>query len=322
MEGIPVDVLRRVTRIVNGERALQRWAVATLVANIVIVITGGLVRLTGSGLGCPTWPKCTEESYVSHPELGYHGLIEFANRLLTFALIVIAALTLISAVLYRENGAPRRDLRWLAAGLALGIPAQAVIGGLSVLYELNPYIVALHLLASMILICLAVWLVRKTWRIPVRPARRLAVLLSRVTFASMAAAIVLGTLVTGSGPHAGDEKVARSGLDGLLLTRLHASAVYLTVVVTLLCLILLRSRAAALLLAVEVVQATIGVTQYYTGVPIWLVALHLLGAALSMAAATNLMLSVTRRRLGRPEHLTPGAVPAAAVPYDAGQLRG
>ena len=317
-----MDVLKRVTRIVNGERALQRWAAATLVANIVIVITGGLVRLTGSGLGCPTWPRCTEDSYVSHPELGYHGLIEFANRLLTFALILIAALTLISAVLYRENGAPRRDLRWLAAGLALGIPAQAVIGGLSVLYELNPYIVALHLLASMILICLAVWLVRKTWRIPVRPATRLAVLLSRVTFASMAVAIVLGTLVTGSGPHAGDENVARSGLDGLLLTRLHASVVYLTVVLTLLCLVLLRSRAATLLLAVEVVQAAVGVAQYYTGVPIWLVALHLLGAALSMTAATNLMLSVTRGRLGRPEDGAPGAVPASAVPYDSGQLSG
>lgn len=317
-----MDILKRLTRIVRGERALPRWAVATLVANIGIVITGGLVRLTGSGLGCPTWPKCTEESYVSHPALGYHGLIEFGNRLLTFVLILVAASTLASALLYREHGQPRSDLRRLAAVLALGIPAQAVIGGLSVLYQLNPYVVALHLLVSMILISMSVWLVRKTWRAQVQAASRLAVLLCRATFVAMAVVILLGTLVTGSGPHAGDEMVARNGLDGLLLTRLHASMVYLTIALTVACLLLRRSRAAMLLLAVEVVQAAIGLTQYYTGVPIWLVALHLLGAALSMAAATNLMLSVRSTRLGRPDDGTPSTVPAAAMPHNAGHLSG
>jgi cytochrome c oxidase assembly protein subunit 15 len=155
-----VDGLKKLTTVVRGPHALPRWAVATLVANIVIVITGGLVRLTGSGLGCPTWPKCTKSSYVSHPELGYHGAIEFGNRLLTFALILVAALTLLSAILSRAQDQRGSGVRWLAAALALGIPAQAVIGGLSVLYQLNPYVVALHLLVSMILICLAVWLVR------------------------------------------------------------------------------------------------------------------------------------------------------------------
>ena len=320
MEGIPVDGLRKLTMVVRGPRALPRWAVATLVANIVIVITGGLVRLTGSGLGCPTWPKCTEASYVSHPELGYHGAIEFGNRLLTFALILIAALTLLSAILSPAQGQRGRGVHLLAAGLALGIPAQAVIGGLSVLYKLNPYIVALHLLVSMILICLAVWLVRKTRQVTAEPASRAAVITSRVTFVAMAVVILLGTLVTGSGPHAGDEKVARSGLDGLLLTRLHASMVYLTIALTLVCLLLLRSRAALLLLGVEVAQAAVGLTQYYTGVPIWLVALHLLGASLSIAAATNLMLSVRSPRRGEPPDGTPLAVPAAALPHDAGQV--
>ena len=306
--------------VVRGPNALPRWAVATLVANIVIVITGGLVRLTGSGLGCPIWPKCTEASYVSHPELGYHGAIEFGNRLLTFALIVVAALTLLSAIFSPAEGRRQRGVRWLAVGLALGIPAQAVIGGLSVLYQLNPYVVALHLLVSMILICLAVWLVRKCWHASVAPASRAAVIGSRVTFVAMATVILLGTLVTGSGPHAGDEKVARSGLDGLLLTRLHASMVCLTIAVTLACLYLLRSRAARLLLGVEVAQAGVGLIQYYTGVPIWLVALHLLGAALAVAATTNLMLSVRSPRLGEPPDRTAPSVPAAAVPHDAGQL--
>jgi heme a synthase len=315
-----VDGLKELTMVVRGPHALPRWAVATLVANIVIVITGGLVRLTGSGLGCPTWPKCTKTSYVSHPELGYHGAIEFGNRLLTFALIVVAALTLLSAIFSRGQDRRGSGVRWLAAGLALGIPAQAVIGGLSVLYQLNPYVVALHLLVSMILICLAVWLVRKTRHVTSAPAPRAAVILSRVTFVGMVIVILLGTLVTGSGPHAGDEKVTRSGLDGLLLTRLHASMVYLTIALTLACVLLLRSRAALLLLAVELAQAAVGLTQYYTGVPIWLVAFHLLGACLAIAAATNLMLSVRSPRLGEPADGTPLAVPAAAMPHDAGQL--
>ena len=160
--------LPQVLRIVRGPSALRRWAVVSLVMNIAIVVTGGLVRLTGSGLGCPTWPRCTEDSYVSHPQLGIHGAIEFGNRLFTLVLIIAAALTFVSAVLYREDGRPRRDLRWLTAGLAFGIPLQGVIGGISVLTQLNPYVVGLHLLLSMVLIALAVWLVRKTWHFSTR----------------------------------------------------------------------------------------------------------------------------------------------------------
>ncbi len=111
-----------VLSVVRGRSALRRWAVVSLIMNMVIVVTGGLVRLTGSGLGCPTWPKCTDESYVTHPALGVHGAIEFGNRLLTFVLIIAAVLTFVSALLYREDGRPRRDLRWLTAGMALGIP--------------------------------------------------------------------------------------------------------------------------------------------------------------------------------------------------------
>ena len=282
-------------RIVRGPYALRRWAIVSLVMNIVIVVTGGLVRLTGSGLGCPTWPRCTEDSYVSHPELGIHGAIEFGNRLFTLVLVIAAALTFISAMLYRENGRPRTDLRWLAAGLALGIPLQGVIGGITVLTQLNPYVVGLHLLLSMVLIALAVWLVRKTWHIAPARVSGLSVAVTRVTFVLMWLAIWLGTLVTGSGPHAGDENAPRNGLDAMLLTRLHTSVVYATVAASVVCFLLLRSRAVLLLLLVEIVQAGIGVAQYQLGLPIWLVALHLLGASLAIAATTNLVLSVSRR---------------------------
>jgi heme a synthase len=281
-------------RIVQGPDALRRWAVVTLIMNIVIVVTGGLVRLTGSGLGCPTWPRCTPDSYVTHPRLGIHGAIEFGNRLLTLVLVVAAVLTFVSAMLYREDGRPRTDLRWLTGGLALGIPLQGVIGGVAVLTQLNPYVVGLHLLLSMVLIALSVWLVRKTWHLIPADVSRLAVIATRVTFVLMWLAIWLGTLVTGSGPHAGDENAPRNGLDGMLLTRLHTSVVYVTVAASVICFILLRSRAVLLLLLVEMVQVGIGVAQYQTGLPIWLVALHLLGASLAIATVTNLMLSVSR----------------------------
>jgi cytochrome c oxidase assembly protein subunit 15 len=286
-----------ILRIVRGPHALRRWAVASLIMNIVIVVTGGLVRLTGSGLGCPTWPRCTEDSYVSHPQLGIHGAIEFGNRLFTLVLVIAAALTFLSALLYRENGKPRSDLRWLTGGLALGIPLQGVIGGIAVLTQLNPYVVGLHLLLSMVLIALAVWLVRKTWHMLPAGASSIAVVLTRLTFVLMWLALWLGTLVTGSGPHAGDENSPRNGLDGMLLTRLHTSLVYLTVAASVVCFLLLRSRAVLLLILVELVQAGIGVAQYQLGLPIWLVALHLLGASLAIATVTNLMLSVSRENV-------------------------
>jgi heme a synthase len=311
MEGLSMDVVKQlpteaevarnggllstVLRVVRGPYALRRWAVVSLVMNILIVVTGGLVRLTGSGLGCPTWPRCTEDSYVSHPQLGIHGAIEFGNRLFTLVLVIAAALTFVSAVLYREDGRPRSDLRWLTAGLALGIPLQGVIGGLAVLTQLNPYVVGLHLLLSMVLISLAVWLVRKTWHFSATVASGVSVIATRITFVLIWLTVWLGTLVTGSGPHAGDENAPRNGLDGLLLTQLHSGMVYATVAASVICFLLLRSRAVVLLLLVEIVQGGIGMAQYQLGLPIWLVALHLLGASLAIATTTNLVLSVRRR---------------------------
>lgn len=296
--------------VIRGARLLRVTAVASLVANIGIVVTGGIVRLTSSGMGCPTWPRCTEDSYVSHPELGVHGAIEFGNRLLTFVLVAVALLTFVAAVRYRDEHGGRRDLRWLAGGLALGIPAQAVIGGISVWTHLNPFVVALHFLVSMVLIALAVWLIRKVWQTPRLPAGRPARLLSRVSFVGMWVAVWLGTVVTGSGPHSGDQYSVRTGFDPALVSHLHAAAVWVTIAATLGCVWLLRSRAAVLLLAVEVVQAAVGLTQYHLGLPIVLVGLHLLGAALAIAAATNLLLSV------RPASLTTTAPVAELVGVD------
>jgi heme a synthase len=280
---------------------VSRVALVNAVANGLIVVTGGLVRLTGSGLGCPTWPRCTDDSFIAHPELGIYGAIEFGNRLLTFVLIVIAVLTFVSAVLYRDPARPdrggrRRDLFWLTGGLALGIPAQGVVGGITVLTDLNPYLVAVHLLLSLVLISLAVWLVRLTRHLPARPVPGSQAMVSRVTLGLLWVVVVVGTVVTGSGPHAGDADVPRNGLDPVLLTNLHTAAVTAAVVGTVVCVVWLRSRAALLLLAVEGAQAGIGIAQYHLGLPIGLVVLHLLGAALAIAAGTNLMLSVQARR--------------------------
>jgi cytochrome c oxidase assembly protein subunit 15 len=239
-----------VLSLVRSPRSLRRWAIASLVANIGIVVTGALVRLTGSGLGCPTWPRCSETSYVTHPALGLHGAIEFGNRLLTFVLVIIALGTWLSALLSRPGGRPRRDLRWLAGGMALGIPAQAVIGGISVLTQLNPFIVALHLLVSMVLIALSIWLVRKTRGFRAHPVGSVRTALVVATYATLWLTVWLGTVVTGSGPHAGDEFAPRTGFDGGLVTNLHSSAVYLTVALTVACVVGLRSWAAVALLAV------------------------------------------------------------------------
>ena len=300
-------------RVLAGPRALARWAVASLVANVVIVVTGGLVRLTASGLGCPTWPRCTEDSYVSHPALGLHGAIEFGNRLLTFVLVIVAVATWLSAMLHRDGGRKRRDLRWIAAGLALGIPAQAVIGGISVLTRLNPFVVALHLMVSLVLIAVSTWLVRRTRGLTAQPAGRVGVLAARATFALMWLAVWLGTVVTGSGPHAGDLNAVRTGFDGAFVTHLHAVAVYAAVAATLVALWALRSRAALLVLVVELLQATIGLTQYHLGLPEGLVLLHLLGASLAVAASANLFLSVRSAADGRPGPPSSGSVPATVV---------
>jgi cytochrome c oxidase assembly protein subunit 15 len=279
-----------------GERRwLRRLGWATLVGNIGIVLTGGAVRLTASGLGCPTWPRCTEDSFTPHGALDYHSAIEFGNRTITFVLTAIAVATFVSAWQSR-----RRELRVLAFWLALGIPAQAIVGGITVLTDLNPWVVSFHLLVSLAMISLAVLYLRRIDRPAVEgPVGRFTPL-AWTTYAAGWAVLYLGTVVTGSGPHAGDADVPRNGLDPLQLSQAHADVVFLFVGLSLGLLLALRAsrapatavRAATALVAIELAQGLIGFVQYVNDLPVLLVGLHLLGAALVAAAMTWVLLEV------------------------------
>jgi len=289
---------------------LKRFAIATLVANIVIVVTGSAVRLTGSGLGCPTWPRCTSESYVVQDALGVHGVIEFGNRMLTFVLVVIAVATWVAAMRHRPR---RSSLRRIATVLAVGIPAQAVLGGVTVLTDLNPYVVALHLLLSFALIGVAVVFLRRIDEEdrPPRPTvPRAVVALTRVLFGVTWTVLYVGTVVTGSGPHAGDADSPRTGLRPAAVSQLHAELVFLLVGLTVGVLVAFSVttaperalRAIRWLLGIELAQGLVGFVQYFTDLPIVLVGLHVLGAALVSACATWVLLG-TRDRGSRRPHL-------------------
>jgi len=276
---------------------LNRLAWASLVANSLLVVTGGAVRLTGSGLGCPTWPRCTDSSFTPHNSLSAHSAIEFGNRMLTFVLVAIAVATFVAA--WRSG---RRELRWVALGLALGIPAQAVIGGITVLTDLNPWVVSFHLLSSLAMIGLAVLFIRLVNRTgPLDPptASKPVLGLAWSTFAAGWVVLYVGTVVTGSGPHAGDADAPRNGLSPLQLSQLHADLVFLFVGLTAGLLFAAYAtnaspevrRAARLLLIAEVAQGAIGFVQYFTDLPVVLVGFHMLGAALISAAMTWLVLA-------------------------------
>jgi heme a synthase len=278
-------------------------AVANLVANIGIVITGGAVRLTGSGLGCPTWPRCTDESYVAHGELGIHGAIEFGNRMLTFVLVVLAIalwVVLLVGLVRTWQGVRAWRPFLLGTVILLGIPAQAVIGGITVHTGLNPWIVSLHLLVSMAIVGVCVVLLDEL-RGPDRDASPRAALTWAV-FAVTWVVLYLGTVVTGSGPHSGDLDSRRTGLDPQLMSHVHAAAVYLLVALTVALLVLARragtptlAHAAMLLLVVEVAQGVVGFVQYFTDLPEVLVGIHMLGAALVSASATWVVLAARVR---------------------------
>ncbi|GAB4056916.1 COX15/CtaA family protein [Catellatospora paridis] len=257
----------------------RRLALAGLVGNIGIVITGGAVRLTGSGLGCPTWPKCTEDSYTATQAMGINGAIEFGNRLLTFVLSAIA-IALVVAVWRHAR------LRRPAVILALGIPGQGVVGGITVLTDLNPYVVGLHFLLSAAMIGGSYLLWQRTATRPAAEpgAARLRPLTWALTAAS-AAVVVIGVVVTGSGPHAGDEKAHRTGLNPEMISQLHVDAVFLMLGLAVACWFAARAvtaapmaRSATILLAVLLAQGAIGFVQYFTHLPALLVGAHMAGA--------------------------------------------
>ncbi|MEO8889210.1 MAG: COX15/CtaA family protein [Jatrophihabitantaceae bacterium] len=284
----------------RGAIAYRRFALASVVANVVIVVTGGVVRLTNSGLGCPTWPQCTDASLTPTKKYAIHGIIEFTNRQLTFVLVIIAVATWLVAM-------ARVEQRRLATIAALSIPAQAVLGGLTVRTHLNPWLVGAHFLLSMAITFVTFWL---WWRVrgsaPALAVPRPALQLARAMVAVAAAVLALGTVVTGSGPHAGDVhngRVHRNGLAVSSMAQLHADSVMVLIGVSVGLVAVLYAvrasepvrRAALLLLAVEFTQAIIGYTQYFLHVPPVLVGLHMLGACLLWLAALNLLARVDPR---------------------------
>ncbi|MGZ4599578.1 MAG: COX15/CtaA family protein [Oryzihumus sp.] len=285
---------------------LRRILLANVMLEVGIVVTGGLVRLTGSGLGCPTWPECVPGSFtpVAHQAQGIHKVIEFGNRTLT-SVVGIAAVAVILAVWKLAPG--RRALLRLSTLPLLGVVAQAVLGGITVLTGLNPATVAAHFLLSMVIVAISTLLLVRAGEgdaAPTPVARREVGLLARVTVALGAVVLALGTVVTGSGPHSGDaEHPTRFGFDPRSVSWLHADAVMLftgLVVATVVAVRLVDApgrtrRAWTWVLVVTLAQGVVGYAQYFTGLPEAVVALHMLGASLLVVTLTRGLLSLRTR---------------------------
>jgi cytochrome c oxidase assembly protein subunit 15 len=269
-----------------------------LVFQTGIVLTGATVRITGSGLGCPTWPECTYGSYVpvaGQAEGAFHAWIEFGNRLLTFLLLFAA----VAVVIYAIRKA-RRDLLWRALLQVLGIFGQGVIGGITVLTDLNPLAVASHFILSIFLIAGAVSIVARgrTPLISIRPTELKVKVLAHAQVLLTFVVVVIGTLVTGSGPHAGDLDAPRLKLDERAISWLHADAVIALLGVSLALLVLSEispetKRRIKIFFAVTLVQGLIGYLQYTLGLPELLVIVHVLGSTLVWIASWRIWLSIT-----------------------------
>jgi heme a synthase len=300
-------------------RLLRPLALASLIANAALVVTGAAVRLTGSGLGCPTWPRCTDQSYTTTAAMGVHGVIEFGNRLLGIALGIIALACFVAALLERPR---RRSLILLALAVGLGIPGQGVVGGITVLTDLNPWVVGLHFLLSMALVAgaYALWRRSAEGDEPARPLVPGSVrTLARLTALVAAAVLVLGVVVTGSGPHAGDGHAKRNGLDPQQIAQAHADVVFLLIGLSVALWFALRAvsapaaavRAALALVVIELTQGLIGFVQYFTHLPVLLVGAHMLGATLVWIAVLAVLWSL-RTRPATPT--PPAATSAPAAP--------
>lgn len=302
---------------------------ANLVGQVGIVVTGGAVRLTGSGLGCSTWPQCEPGQFtpVRHEATSFHPFIEFGNRTLTGVLVVLAVATV--WVVWRQPGRPR-GLRLLAAVPLVGVLAQAVIGGLTVLVDLHPAWVGSHLLVSFVLISASTALVLRERRPDTAPrwavtgAVRGAVL-ALIPLAALVHA--LGTVVTGSGPHSGDDDAPfRYAVDPVAITRAHSLAVWAFVAVLVVVAVALSRlathpgadpailagrRRTAQLLGLTVAQGLVGYLQYLLDLPAVLVGVHMLGASLLVAAQTAQVIALRPRELAAPA--SPPAAPAATL---------
>jgi len=297
-DGRPAHRRRTVGRVITVSQKAFRTVVGTALGSLsVIIFTGALVRLTGSGLGCADWPRCNASKFVD-VSTG-HTLIEQANRMFTG----VVSISVMAAVLLAHIRKPhRKDLVLLAWGLVFGVVAQIVIGGIVVLTGLNPYANMGHFLVSLLLVTNAFVLFRRSGDVPSTYLRvshpEISTPIRLVAFSAMLA-LVTGTVVTASGPHAGDEKAIRLGFALVSVARIHSIAVLITIGLIILVAMKAKSLSAdsplvdavqALLLA-AVFQAAIGYAQYFTGVPVALVAVHIVGATTLWFAVCNLVIA-------------------------------
>lgn len=287
-----------------SQRTLQRATLAALLMSVVIVVTGGAVRLTGSGLGCDTWPKCSDESLFATAEMGLHGAIEFGNRMLTYVLCAAVGWAIVAA----RSSKPRRPgltrLAWAQFWIVMG---NAVVGGVTVLTGLNPYSVAGHFLlaTSLITVALVTWHRAREGDVAPRPlvGPRVKQLVVVLTVTSVAL-VAVGTVVTGAGQHAGDSSdVPRIPVDWELITRIHAALAWAVVAMAVAVWVLLRvvdapraPRARTVeLLVVLASQVVVGYAQYFMDTPELLVGIHLLGSTLVWIAVVRVLLSLRER---------------------------
>ena len=281
------------------DRRVRVAAWLSFLAEVLIIGTGGAVRLTGSGLGCPTWPTYT-------PEMGIHGFIEFGNRTLTGLVGILAIIVLVFVLKMRRE---RRDLFVLALVVVLGVVAQALVGGITVLTGLNPFIVGFHYVASVILVavCAAFLVLMRTPGGPrARAVTRAHALWAHVATAVLALTIFFGILTTGAGPHSGDEDAIRSGFDAELLEHIHAWPSYALFALTLVLLGFAYRRRQELprvfgwtltVLGVEIIQIAVGLFQARNGLPPIAVGIHMVLASLLAAAMTALILNLKQPRV-------------------------
>ncbi|MBZ6081096.1 heme A synthase [Streptomyces olivaceus] len=285
-------------------RTVQRAAFVALAMAVVIVVTGGAVRLTGSGLGCPTWPKCTDDSLTSTSEMGLHGVIEFGNRMLTYVLCAAVGWAIIAA---RSQKPYRRSLTLLGWTQFWVVMGNAVLGGVVVLVGLNPYTVAAHFLLSTALIAVATVMWQRTREGDAAPRPLVGKAVQQLMWVLTAVSVLLiavGTVVTGAGPHAGDSSdVPRMPVDWEMVSKAHAVLAWIVVTLTFALWFVLKAVDAPKgplartrdLFLVLLAQGVIGYVQYFTDLPEILVGLHMLGSCLVWIAVLRVLLALRER---------------------------
>jgi heme A synthase len=316
MRGVPSDLLSRAGAwrlagpvLSPTPTSMRRLALASIIADTVIMSTGAAVRLSSSGLGCPDWPRCSAADITASKNAGQTLLntwIEFGNRLLTFPLAIIAGLVFIAAWRYRPAGRQQRELFWLGLAQPAGVVAQAVIGGFLVLSKLNPALVSVHFLVSASIVAAAVILYVRCGEgsgPPVLVVRRDLRLLGAVLVAVTALMLAAGTVVTGTGPLAGHADTPRYKLPLLGVTQFHADIGWLLCGLTVAVVLGLRvsgappraMRAGWIVLGALLLQGLIGYLQYFNHLPAGLVWVHVTGAVLVWIAVLRLFFSLRDR---------------------------